>query len=320
MSSIVHSGVEIQLSPDQKAAVPSWFEEVVVMAAYLKEHQLLTSLAEQVRFSRARMGRYDLIDFVAVLLGYALSGERSLYDFYERLADYGELFMALFERVQLPHRTTLSRFLAALSPACVEHLRQEVLADLAAHRVPQQQEAGWWDRTGKQWLVFDVDGTRAVARQRALPRADHLPPAQRRFEQVCAKGYRAAATAISTPNSCGPCRPSPLMPRCATSLILRLDGLYGSGASVARFQQAGLAFVMRGKDYDVLKDAAIQARLAFPADAEITSAESGTQRQLYDCARVRLPAGAVCRVIIASHAATTTPPTVGVIREGRKGL
>ncbi len=76
MSSIVHSTVEIQASPVQKSAVPSWLEEVVLMAAFLKEHHLLTSLADQVRFSRARMGRFDLIDFVVVLLGYALSGKQ----------------------------------------------------------------------------------------------------------------------------------------------------------------------------------------------------------------------------------------------------
>lgn len=347
MTSIVHSSVEIQLSAEPKAVVPSWFEEVVVMSAYLKEHHLLASLAERVRFSRARMGRFDLIDFVAVLLGYALSGERSLHDFYQRLADYGELFMALFERDQLPHRSTLSRFLAAVSPACVELLRQEVLADLGARRVPQQEEAGWWDRTGQQWLLFDVDGTRAVARQRALPQASHLPPAHRRVAQVCAPGYRGRKRGevvrtrttvlhgatnhwIATFSGSGNGDLNAELVRAlqaittaaqmrgfaTTSVIVRLDGLYGTGAFVARFQEAKLAFVGRGKEYGVLKDAAIQARLALPADAAFTSADSGMQRQLYDCASVRLPAGPRCRVIIASHAATTTPPTVGVIREG----
>src|SRR5579885_1127558 len=40
------------------------------------------------------------------------------------------------------------------------------------------------------WLVFDIDGTREAARQRALPRSDDLPPAFRRLDEVCAPGYR----------------------------------------------------------------------------------------------------------------------------------
>jgi hypothetical protein len=48
---------------------------------------------------------------------------------------------------------------------------------------------GLFDRTGRQWLVMDVDGTRQAARQRALPQADALPAPHRRFDQVCAPGY-----------------------------------------------------------------------------------------------------------------------------------
>jgi len=67
-----------------------------------------------VRFARARFGQYDVIDFVAVLIGYALSGEPTLLAFYERLLPFAEPFMALFGRHLLPHRSTLSPFLAAL--------------------------------------------------------------------------------------------------------------------------------------------------------------------------------------------------------------
>src|SRR5579883_3681239 len=40
------------------------------------------------------------------------------------------------------------------------------------------------------WLVFDIDGKREAARQRALPQTDDLPPAFRRLDEVCAPGYR----------------------------------------------------------------------------------------------------------------------------------
>jgi hypothetical protein len=38
-----------------------------------------------VRFARRRFGRYEVLDFVAVLFGYAISGERTLETFYECL-------------------------------------------------------------------------------------------------------------------------------------------------------------------------------------------------------------------------------------------
>lgn len=52
--------------------------------------------AIQVRFAHARFGPYDLIDFVAVLIDYALSGEPTLLAFYERLLPFAGTFMALF--------------------------------------------------------------------------------------------------------------------------------------------------------------------------------------------------------------------------------
>ena len=51
----------------------------------------------------------QLIDFLAVLFGYAISGERTLEAFYEVLLPLAQPFMALFDRDQLPARSTLSR-------------------------------------------------------------------------------------------------------------------------------------------------------------------------------------------------------------------
>jgi hypothetical protein len=51
---------------------------VIVIAHFLKHQGVLSALEEQVRFARRRFGHYEVIDFVAVLIGYALSGERTL--------------------------------------------------------------------------------------------------------------------------------------------------------------------------------------------------------------------------------------------------
>src|SRR5215472_6247030 len=66
---------------------------------------------------------YAVIDFLAVLFGYTISGERTLEAFYESLQPFAIAFMALFERDRLPSRSALSRFLAALTQAPVEALR-----------------------------------------------------------------------------------------------------------------------------------------------------------------------------------------------------
>src|ERR1051326_2660821 len=115
MSSIADGSVRIQTSSESVPSTPSWFGEVVLLTAYLRKHQVLAKISGRVRFRRRRFGRYEVIDFLAVLFGYALSGERTLEAFYERLQPFAAPFMALFERDQFPSRSALSRFLAALT-------------------------------------------------------------------------------------------------------------------------------------------------------------------------------------------------------------
>jgi hypothetical protein len=163
---------------------------VALMAASLRKHGLLTKISEQVHFTRRRFGQSEVIDFVAVLLGYAISGERTLEAFYKRLQPFAVAFMALFERDRLPSRSALSRFLAALTKEPVEALRALFLNDLLAALADcEQQPGGLTDRTGKRWFVFDIDGTREAARQRALPQIGEQPAAHRRLGEVCAPGY-----------------------------------------------------------------------------------------------------------------------------------
>ncbi len=165
--------------------------EVALMAAHLRKQGVLTKISEHVRFARRRFGRYEVIDFLAILFGYAISGEPSLEAFYERLQPFAALFMALFERDQLPARSTLSRFLAALTEAPVEALRTLFLDDLLSRPVSNEKQiGGLTDRERNAWVVFDIDGTREAARQRALPQTEALPPAFRRLDDVCAPGYR----------------------------------------------------------------------------------------------------------------------------------
>lgn len=176
MTSIAGSSVTIQTTPEPNISTPSWFGAVVVISSYLRKHGVLSKINGQVRFTRKRFGRYDVIDFLVVLFGYAISGVRTLEEFYARLQPFAIPFMVLFERDRLPARSALSRFLAALTQASVEALRTLFLDDLLA-RPPtsDKQTGGLVDRAGNTWVVFDIDGTREAARQRALPQTEDLP-------------------------------------------------------------------------------------------------------------------------------------------------
>lgn len=142
MNSLAPASVTIQTSPEPVPAVPPWFGEVTVIAHYLRHLGVLSVIEERVRFARRRFGHYDLIDFVVVLLGYAISGERTLETFYEGLHPFAAPFMALFGRERLPHRSTLSRFLAALNQAVVEALRTVFLEDLLARPLEKEEKPG----------------------------------------------------------------------------------------------------------------------------------------------------------------------------------
>src|SRR6266568_7520352 len=115
MTSIADSSVRIQTSSDSAPSTPCWFGEVALIIPYLRRQGILAAITSQVRLARRRFGRYEVIDFLAVLFGYEILGERTLEEFYERLLPLAQPFMALFERERLPSRSALSRFLASLT-------------------------------------------------------------------------------------------------------------------------------------------------------------------------------------------------------------
>jgi hypothetical protein len=85
MISIADGSVPIQISSKSCSATPCWFGEVTLIVEHLRKQGILSKISEGVRFARRRFGRYEVIDFLAVLFGYAMSGEHTLEAFYERL-------------------------------------------------------------------------------------------------------------------------------------------------------------------------------------------------------------------------------------------
>jgi hypothetical protein len=267
--------------------------------------------------------------------------------FYERLQPWASAFMALFGRDRRPSRATLSRFLAVLDQSAVESLRTLFLQDLLARPLEkEEQPGGMFDRQGNHYLVFDVDGTREAARQRALPKTEDRLAPQRRLRPLCAPGstgrkrgeiVRTRTTILQahthqflgTFGNAGNGEYRAELRRAVTAIqsyrethhhseervLLRLDGQYGTGAVLADL--AGLPFVMRGKDYQMLKRAEVQARLKLPPDQHLTHPESGVVRALYDCPDLPLgPEGMRCRLVVAAHPAGTAKSRIGVSRAG----
>ena len=255
--------------------------------------------------------------------------------------------MALFGRDRLPSRSALSRFLAALTQAPVEALRTLFLDDLLSRQLtPDKQTGGLVDRAGHTWVVFDVDGTREAARQRALPQTNDLPPTFRRLDEVCAPGYRGrkrgevvrTRTTVSQAHSYqwlgsfgnrgnGQYREELRQGKAAIEryltvhqfprerALLRLDGQYGTGAVLCDL--AGFPFVARGREYSVLDHPLVQARLHLPPDQFQQRPESQVERSLYDCPEIPVGSlGVLCRVVVATHSESRKKAPVGITRSG----
>jgi hypothetical protein len=337
MTSIADGSVNIQTTSESNPATSCWFGEAVLITAHLCKHGILSKINEQVHFARRRFGRYEVIDFLAVLFGYAISGECTLEEFYERLQRFAVPFMALFEHDRLPSRS-------ALTQAPVDGLRTLFLDDLLSRSLsPDKQTGGLADRAWKTWIVFDIDRTREAARQRALPQTEDLPPIFRRLNDVCAPGYRGrkrgqvvrTRTVISQAHSYqwlasfgnrgnGQYRVELRQGLLAITRYLTAHQLpqahallrqYGTGAVLA--DVVDFAFVTRGKDYTVLDHPLVQARLHLPPDHFQQRPESQTVRSLYHCPEIPVGLeGVRCRVVVATHPAGNKKSPVGVTRAG----
>ena len=97
---ISNPSIEVQTSPADRPFVPEWFAEVVILSRHLTTKELIEAFVSQVRLVRGRFGSYEPLDFLALLIGYAISRERMLSNFFTRLAPFGAAFMALFGRAE----------------------------------------------------------------------------------------------------------------------------------------------------------------------------------------------------------------------------
>ncbi|HEX6109195.1 MAG TPA: hypothetical protein VFZ02_07235 [Ktedonobacteraceae bacterium] len=317
----------------------------VILTQHLSTKKLLEAFAQQVRLVRGHFGTYEPSDFLALLIGYAISGERTLSDFFERLTPFGPAFMALFGRKSLPHRSSLSRFLADVDRPCVEAFRTLFEQNSFGEGWTPETIGGIFDRQGRRCIVFDVDATRQAARQRSLPCDPSLPAAKRRLDAVCAPGYtgrkrggvvrtRTTALQIHTRQWVGSyagrgngdyrgelasalraistyLKHFGLPPEVA---LVRLDGQYGDAAVIAQLIEAGVNLVTRGRGYRMLEHPQLQRALAHPPTARVTRMNTGEVIELFDGGWLPMGDGLpAARVIVARHHAPAPgkPVTVG---------
>jgi hypothetical protein len=343
--------VDIHTNSQDVPSIPPWFAELILLARHFTRRGILAAICEYVRLARGRAGHYDVIDFVAVLLGYALSGESTLETFFDRLRPFADPFMALFGRETLPHRSTLSRFLADVDLACLEALRQQFNHDLGQYGFTGDHLGGLFDHSGHRLLVFDIDGTRQAARQRALVTALSFPQPRRRLSRVCAPGYlgrkrgelvrtRTTVLQAHTQQWLGTFSgagngdyATELEAACRVIVaylqakglnpaqgLLRLDALYGNASPLAHIQQAGLGFLTRGRDYQLLDHPKVCSRLQHPCDMTVQHPETQVRRELFDVGYIQdwlepMPGLALtCRVIIARQ---TAPERAEAVTSGK---
>ena len=336
--------IEIQTSPVDRFSVPEWFAEVVIVAQHLAMHELLEAFAHQVRLVRRRFGSYEPIDFLALLIGYAISGERTLAGFFERVEPFEGAFMALFGRKCLPHRATFSRFLSDVDRPCLEAFRTLFEQQSFAQGWTSETIGGIFDRQNRRYIVFDVDATRQAARQRALPCDLTLPPARRRLDAVCVPGYtgrkrgevvrvRTIALQMHTRQwvgtysgkGNGDYRDELASVLGAITLYLRtfaltsevalvrLDGQYGDASVIAQIMLSGVHLVTRGKGYQILEHPQIQGVLVHPPTAKMTSMNTGEVVELFDGGWLQLGEDfPQVRVIVARHQAPTPEKALSV--------
>ncbi len=295
---------------------------MVIIARHLATKGLLEAFAQQVRLVRGRLGKYEPIDFLALLIGYAISGERTLSDFFECVAPFETAFMALFGRRDLPHRSSLSRFLADVDHPCLEAFRTLFQQYSFIDGWTKDALGGVWDRQGRRYVVFDLDATRQAAASSSTAvrscvaccktptRVRSVHPATKGVSEV--KWYnglvplQARAMVTSAVNLLRLYKLS--RPRfshyalTAEMALVRLDGQYGDAVVIAQIILAGVHGVPRGRGYQLLEHPQIQQALAHPPTTSVTCMNTGEIVELFDGGWLELEEGLPrVRVIVARH-------------------
>jgi hypothetical protein len=213
------------------------------------------------RLVRGRFGTYEPIDFLALLIGYAISGELTLADFFERVEPFETAFMALFGRNSLPYRChTPSSEGLERCPAMLNYLLHAAASMRSARLAIQGASEGKWSAHEPQpFRCIPVNGLAAT---------------------------QAGGMATIGVNWLRRSRPSLLrlshFALSAEVALVRLDGQYGDAAVIAQIILAGVYVVTRGRGYQLLEHPQLQRALAYPPTVSVTRMTTGEVVELFE--------------------------------------
>jgi hypothetical protein len=82
---VPHPYIGIHTTPAPQPSIPPRFVETILIAGNWRGQGLLEALSTKVRFVRKSFGQNEVLDFLALLFGYAISGERALQTVFDSL-------------------------------------------------------------------------------------------------------------------------------------------------------------------------------------------------------------------------------------------
>jgi hypothetical protein len=155
------AALHLSTSSVSEPTAPPWLTQAIVLMQAWWSGWLLLPLVEHVRLARGRAGKFEVVDFVLVLLAYASSEARTLKAFYQQARPTAQVLMGAWGRNGMPSRSALSRFLKDVTPTAVEALRDFFLTSWSTVRaVPN-------------WVDFAItkagDGSSSTSTARAKP-------------------------------------------------------------------------------------------------------------------------------------------------------
>ena len=316
--------------------LPEWANEGSVLVEWLHRRGLLDGIADRLKIQRE--GGYvglDLVLFLLFFLSARLAG--GIKGFGERAAPHRQQLGALGGRRRLPAPASISRILAAAEPHHADVLSEWLLFDACeAKPLLCHPAVATRDALGEAWQVFDLDPTTTVLRQRALPEGDddELPPARRRAieAQPGYTGRKRGDVQLSrmtlqhagsslwmglwvAPGNGDWRKHSEAAVQRVRSICDRIDHaadhalvrVDGAGGNVPLFtvcHEAGVHYVTRWSQYEILDQPEIRRHLNAAAWASVVDSGSGPRRQATDLGWVTLqPADATIRDDGSAYAA-----------------
>lgn len=292
--------------------LPEWAGEGAVVVQWLYETGAIEQIIDRLRIQRE--GGYVGADLVLFVLFYLTARvEGGIKGFGEKSRSCRSQLGALGGRRALPTPASVSRILAATNDTHTQDLAEWLLFDACrAASVLNHPSVLTRDALGHPWHTFDLDPTVTVLRQRALPEGDGLPPPQRHSCEA-SLGYRGrkrgdvqisrmtlqhAGSSLWLGAWVGPgngdwressqaaiLRVRTICDRLehrAERAFVRVDGAGGNVPFLTACQEAGVHYVTRWSQYEVLEEQEIRRHLNGSPWFTVASSGSGPSREATD--------------------------------------